>query len=93
MDNLPLGKYILTEKSTDENHILLDEPIEFELVYQDQYTEKVVKEFEIKNYYKKGTLEFTKTDLVDGTPIPNVEIKIFTAVIVGLAPKVTDSNY
>ncbi len=78
LDNLPLGKYILTEKSTDENHILLDEPIEFELVYQDQYTEKVVKEFEIKNYYKKGTLEFTKTDLVDGTPIPNVEIKIFT---------------
>lgn len=78
LDNLPLGKYILVEKSTNENHILLDKPIEFELVYQDQYTEKVVKEFEIKNYYKKGTLEFTKTDLVDGTPIPNVEIKIFT---------------
>ena len=78
IDGLPLGKYILIEKSTDKNHVLLDEPMEFELKYKDQYTKEVIKTFNIKNYYKKGTLEFTKTDLVDGTPIPNVEIQIFT---------------
>lgn len=78
LDDMPLGKYILTEKTTEEHHVLLEEPIEFELQYQDQYTEKVVKTIELKNYLKKGTLEFTKTDLVDGTPIPNVEIQIFT---------------
>lgn len=78
LDNIPLGKCILVEKITDENHILLDESIEFELKYQDQYTEKVIKEFDINNQYKKGTLQFTKTDLVDGTAIPGVEIKIFT---------------
>ncbi len=78
LDNLPLGKYTLTEVKTEENHVLLEEPVEFELEYENQYTEKVVKTIELKNYLKKGTLEFTKTDLVDGTPIPNVEIKIFT---------------
>ena len=78
LDNLPLGKYLLLEKTTDSNHILLEEPIEFELEYKDQYTEKVVKEFNLKNYYNKGTLEFTKTDLVDSEPIPNVEICIYT---------------
>lgn len=78
LDELPLGKYVLSEKKTDDKHILDETEYEFELTYKDQYTAKVVKSFEINNQYKKGILEFTKTDLVDGTPIPGVEIKIFT---------------
>lgn len=78
LENLPLGKYVLVEKSTEENHVLFEKPYEFEISYKDQYTEIVEKEIKLKNYYKKGTLEFTKTDLVDGSPIANVEIKIFT---------------
>lgn len=90
LDNMPLGKYILSEKITDKNHVLLENPIEFEIEYKDQYTAKVVKEFNIENQYKKGGLEFTKTDLVDGTPIPNVEIKIFTEENEELFTGITD---
>ena len=89
---VPLGKYTLSEKNTNVNHTLLEEPIEFELEYQDQYTEKVVKTFDINNYYKKGTLEFTKTDLVDSKPIPGVEIKIFTEEDEEIFTGITDEN-
>lgn len=92
LDNMPLGKYVLSEKATNSNHVLLDNTIEFELKYEDQYTEKVILELNVENYYKKGTLYFTKTDLVDGTPIENVEIKIFTENDELVYTGVTDSE-
>lgn len=92
LQNLPLGKYLLKEKSTGENHVLDIKDYEFELRYQDQYTEIVVEEFIIENYYKKGTLDFTKVDLTDGTPIPNVEIKIYTENDELIYTGITDEN-
>ena len=78
LGDLPLGKYLLIEEKTDENHVLLKDPIPFELKYKDQYTPEVVVEIKVKNYYKKGDFDFTKVDLVDGTPVPDTDIKIYT---------------
>ncbi len=78
IDNLPLGSYYLKEISTDKNHILNKEPYEFAITYLDQYTNKVEKEITIKNYLKKGTLEFVKTAFNSGIPLPDTLIEIYT---------------
>ena len=77
LDNLPLGKYILSEKKTNENLVLDDKEYEFELKYKDQYTETIIKSFEFDNQYKKGTLDFKKTDISTGKEIPNTKIEIY----------------
>jgi len=76
IEDLELGKYYIKEKSTDNNHVLDEKIYTFELKHKDQYTKEIVKDVELQNYYKKGTLEFTKTDLVSGKPIPNTLIEI-----------------
>ena len=78
IDGLELGKYYLKEKTTEKNHILDDKLYTFELKYKDQYTKEIIKDVELQNYYKKGTLEFTKTDLVSSKPIPNTLIEIYS---------------
>ena len=77
IENLELGKYYIKEKSTDNNHVLDEKIYTFELKHKDQYTKEIVKDVVLQNYYKKGTLEFTKTDLVSGKPIPNTLIEIY----------------
>ena len=76
--NLYLGKYYLQEIETDENHVLNKDKYEFELKYKDQYTPIIKYELTIDNYYKKGDLEFTKTDLTTGKVIPNTKVEIYT---------------
>lgn len=78
VSNLFLGKYYFLEKSTVGNHVLDTTKHEFELKYKDQYTPVVSLNFTYKNYLKKSTLEFTKTDLVTGEPLSNTKIQIFT---------------
>ena len=78
IEDLELGKYYIKEKSTYNNHVLDEKIYTFELKYKDQYTKEIVKDVELQNYYKKGTLEFTKTDLVSGKPIPNTLIEIYS---------------
>lgn len=78
IEDLELEKYYIKEKSTDNNHVLDEKIYTFELKYKDQYTKEIVKDVELQNYYKKGTLEFTKTDLVSGKPIPNTLIEIYS---------------
>ena len=77
LDNLPLGKYILSEKKTNENLVLDKKEYLFELKYQDQYTETIIQTFEFDNQYKKGTLDFKKTDLTTGKEIPNTKVEIY----------------
>lgn len=77
ISNLYIGKYYLKEKSTVGNHVIDDKKHEFEITYKDQYTQLIKLELTFKNYLKKGTLEFTKTD-VSGNPLPNTKIQIFT---------------
>jgi len=78
LSNLYLGNYCLVEKESVLNHKLNDTPLCFSLEYKDQYTEIISLSFTLKNYLKKGTLDFTKTDLATGEVIPNTLIEIYT---------------
>lgn len=92
VDNLPLGKYTLKEIKSVNNNVLDPNTYEFELVYEDQYTEVVYKTFTLDNKYPKGELEFTKTDLVTGDPLPDTKIEIFTENGVKVFEGRTDEN-
>ncbi len=92
IDNLPLGKYTLKEIKSANNNVLDPNTYEFELVYEDQYTEVVYKTFTLDNKYPKGELEFTKTDLVTGDPLPDTKIEIFTENGVKVFEGRTDGN-
>ena len=75
---LPLGKYFIVETKTLDNYILNTEKFSFELNEIDNRTPIVYKSYSDLNKYKKGTIDFTKTDLVDGQVIPNTKIEIYT---------------
>ena len=92
IDNLPLGKYTLKEIKSANSNVLDPNTYEFELVYEDQYTEVVYKTFTLDNKYPKGELEFTKTDLVTGDPLPDTKIEIFTENGVKVFEGRTDDN-
>ena len=76
INNLQLGKYILKEISTVDNHILEEKEYEIELKYKDQYTAIVNYKITLNNYLPKGKLEFTKTN-PSSEPIPNTLIEIY----------------
>lgn len=78
LNDLYLGKYFFVEVESADNHILDMEKYYFEITKDDIADGKLVKNFDFNNYLPKGTLEFTKTDLVSGEPIPNTTIMIFT---------------
>ena len=78
ISNLYLGKYYLEEIETKGNHVLDNTKYEFELKYKDQYTEVITYNTKIDNYMKKGTLEFTKSDLTTGKGISNTKVSIYT---------------
>lgn len=79
LDNLYLGKYYIKELSVPNDNLVLDtKKYEFELTYENQYTEVVSKSFDILNKYKKGELIFTKTDLSTGKVLPDTLIEIYT---------------
>lgn len=75
---LPLGKYIVKEISTKDEFVLDDEEHIIEITELDNKTAIVYSRLEMTNLLKKGTLEFTKTDLVTGEVIPNTTIEIYT---------------
>ena len=77
-DDLELGKYYIKELSVDSKYIIDDNKYEFDLKYIDQFTPIVMDGRTIQNYLQKGTLEFTKTDLVSGEVIPNTIIEIYS---------------
>ena len=75
---LPLGKYLVKEVSTKDEFVLDDEEHIIEITELDNKTAIVYSKLEMTNLLKKGTLEFTKTDLVTGEVIPNTTIEIYT---------------
>lgn len=91
-ENLKLGKYILKELTTANDHILDINEYEIVLEYKDQYTPTITKIFTLKNYLSKGSLEFTKTDLVTGEALPNTKIEIFTEDNIKIFEGITDKN-
>ena len=76
---LPLGKYYIVEIKTKEDYVLDNEKYYFELTEIDNKTPMVYHTYSALNMLKKGTIEFSKTDLVDGKPIPNTIIEIYNS--------------
>lgn len=76
--DLYLGKYILKEIKTQSNYVIDTNEYVIELTEKEKNTILVSETLKITNKLKKGTLEFTKTDLVSGELIPNTIIEIYT---------------
>lgn len=76
--DLELGKYYIKEIETLEDYVLDTTKYSFELTYKDQYTKVILDSVSIDNFYKKGTIEITKKDLVTGDVIPNTTLEIYT---------------
>lgn len=93
LDDMYLGKYYVVETKVPNDKLVLDNTkYKFQLSYKDQYTEVILKSFDILNKYKKGTLEFTKTDVSTGKPLPNTTIEIYTNKDELIFTGVTDEN-
>lgn len=92
IDNLPLGKYELKETKSSHGNVVDSNIYNFELKYKDQYTNIIYQTFDLDNQYEKGTLEFTKTDLVTGEPLPNTKIEIYTEDDIKVFEGYTDEN-
>lgn len=75
---LYLGKYYIQEIKTLNNYVLDENKYEFELSYKDQYTPVILYSKAINNVLKKGSLEFTKTDISGSKALPNTLIEIYT---------------
>ena len=75
---LPLGKYYLKEVKTQEDYVLDENKHYFTLKQVDDETPIVYESYSALNYLKKATIEFTKTDLVNGDVIPDTIIEIYT---------------
>lgn len=92
LDNLILGKYYIQELNTLDNYVIDDKKYEFELTEVDNKTSIVYETINLKNEYKKGILEFTKTDFVTGEVIPDTIIQIYNSDDELLVTKITDEN-
>ena len=75
---LPLGKYYLIEVKTQDDYILDGNKHYFTLKQVDDETPVVYESYSALNYLKKATIEFTKTDLVNGDVIPDTIVEIYT---------------
>ena len=92
LEDMILGKYFLKELSTIPNHILDQKSYEFELTEIDNQTAIVYETINLTNKYKKGVLEFTKTDFVTGDVIPNTIIEIYNIEDKLIYTGITDEN-
>lgn len=77
-ENLYLGKYLVKETKTLDDYVLDTKQYEIELTEIDNKTAIVSNLLKLNNQLKKGTLEFTKLDFINGNPIPNTLIEIYT---------------
>ena len=73
----PIGDLYILEKTDLKEYVKNNEKKEFNLTQKDQYTESISITLNIKNYLKKGSLEFTKKDSVTETGISDTLIEIY----------------
>lgn len=90
--NGPIGNLYIVEKTELNNYILDKEKKEFTLTQKNQYTESVSTTINLKNYLKKGTLEFTKEDKITNDGIANTIIEIYNDQNELLLTRETDIN-
>lgn len=89
---LPLGKYYIVEVETKDGYVLDSEKHYFTLTEKDNMTSIVYESLSKLNYLKKGTLEFTKTDLTSGELVPNTKLEVFTENGEKIFSGITDQN-
>ena len=89
---LPLGKYKVVEVETNDDYVLDTTENHIELTEINNRTSIVYDSIEMTNKLKKGTLEFTKTDLTSGKVIPNVKMEVYTEDDELVFTGVTDEN-
>ncbi len=89
---LPLGKYKVVEVKTNDFYILDKTEYLIDLTQKDNKSEIVYSSNEMINYLKKGILEFTKRDLVNGEPIPKTIISVYTEKNQKIFEGATDEN-
>lgn len=75
---LPLGKYEIVETRTQDGYVLSTNIFYATLSEIDNMTRVVYESFSELNYLKKGTLEFTKTDVATDKGIKDTKIEIYT---------------
>ncbi len=76
--DLYLGKYIIKEIKTLDKYILDEKEHKLELTAKNNNVSIVSKKIKLNNELKKGTLIFTKKDLVNGDAIPDTQIEVYT---------------
>ena len=76
-DKLYLGKYFVKELETKDKYVLDTKEYDFELEYVDSKTPIIETFFTLKNYLIKSDLEFTKTSISDGKPLPETLVEIY----------------
>lgn len=92
LENLYYGKYFLIEGESSQGNMVNEEKYYFEITKDDLVDGKIVKQLDMQNYLPKGTLEFTKTDVVIGDPIAGTTIQIFTEDDRLIFTGITDEN-
>lgn len=72
---LPLGRYYYVENSSLDEYITNNEKHYFKI--EKEGNEALNVSVEVINYLKKGVLDFTKEDIVNGDKIPDTIIEIY----------------
>ena len=91
-NNLSIGKYYFVEDTQNVNYIENNQKYFFEITQNNQYDNIIHADLEIDNYLKKGTLEFSKEDLVTTEGIADTIIEIYDEKDNLLLTEKTDNN-
>ena len=76
--NLPLGKYYVIEKSSNDKYILNNNKYKIELNQIDNKTPLIIKTLNIINKLKTGNIEISKIDDKTNCGIANTNIELYT---------------
>lgn len=92
LDNLPLGKYYLKETKSNNGNVIDSNIYDIELNYKDQYTEEIVYELDVYNYFEKGKLTINKFKSNSNIRLANTLIEIRNMDNEVIYKGYTDSN-
>ena len=92
LDNLPLGKYYLKETKSNNGNVIDSNIYDIELNYKDQYTEEIVYELDVYNYFEKGKLTINKFESNSNIRLANTLIEIRNKDSEVIYKGYTDSN-
>ena len=90
--NVAIGKYYFIEKTRLNNYIPNTEKHYFTIKQDSQYGVNTRTVFYVKNYLKKGTLEFIKKDKKTGVGISDTVIEIYSNNNELLLTRTTDND-